>query len=413
MRQGITLLWAPRAGAQQYRVEILAPGGSEVLQRHVVAGPHHDVDDVPPTAIWRVYCSADGESWEPHIPAVSLPLSPAGPVTEVDWDASGAPAYRMLVRDDAENRVVLKEAVIGPPAAVSWRELIAEHPHRVRVQEWRSDAWLDLTPYRPLVPPADVALRRRPAKRSGPALGHAVLVTLSGGPVGHQHGERRPSEWWKQRLGLLGDWTVSALSSRSSPADTWLVVCDAAVSDDDVEALRGRWPDAVVSASEVNAIRAALERTAEAAEMLAVTRLMAGDRPHPALGDSVHQHAAELVGRDNRRRLIAYPLSVRVDRERGSAHLERHFTAPLHTVLVPAGDPDFISEALDPSRPFIDDCYRKVDDTTVVATLRSWPGPNGLSPLHGQHLVALGAQEALASFDLTGPAKLPAASSRV
>jgi hypothetical protein len=408
------LSWNPRDGARRYRVEILAADRSEVLQRHLVAAAELELDDqdLPAGARWRVQCSADGQWWEPHVPIVALPRTPTGLVTRVDWEPTGAVAYRLLVRDDELGEVVVKAPVIGPPAHVPWDELSAGHPHRMRVQEWRDGAWANLERYRPVAPPPHRGLHADPAELDVPTVHHAVLVRLSGLPAAGDHGERRPPEWLAQRLALMREWTLPALAATLRESDAALVVCDADVPADQLQALRESDTGAF-GADEQGALAAELAGVASGAEWLAVTEMTAGDRPHPALWRRIHEHAAELAGRNRARCLVTFEQAARLDRDRDLAAIERYPSALLHTVLFRTSEPQIAEQALDRAGPFVLSGYRRTSDVSIVAVLRAWPGPNALSALHGPPGVPVDADEVRAAFDLQRSRQPEAASARV
>ncbi len=120
---------------------------------------------------WKVeIASADGRSWENWVPYTRLrPTPPRASATRIEWKpAEGTPhVYRVIVRNDTRDEVVLKDVVSGYRFDVDWRELNAADVYRYRVQIRRGEAWVDHQPYRSLNPPISILLASRGCPQAG------------------------------------------------------------------------------------------------------------------------------------------------------------------------------------------------------------------------------------------------------
>jgi D-inositol-3-phosphate glycosyltransferase len=105
---------------------------------------------------WRPQArEGNARRWVDVLPPLRLPLPPpeGAAVTPLEWPDAGAPAYRVVIRDETADEIVIKDGVRGTRYLVNWAELYPAHRYRFRVQTWRGDGWIDLTPYRALYPP--------------------------------------------------------------------------------------------------------------------------------------------------------------------------------------------------------------------------------------------------------------------
>ena len=123
--------------------------------------------------------AADG-GWRPLLPELPLeaPLYPASArTTELSWQDSGADAYRVLIRDNASDGLLLKLPVRGTSYIVDWSRLPAPAHYRWRLQTWDVDTatWQDLDPYAPLPEPARIE-SAGPAEGSGPGEPRVLLL---------------------------------------------------------------------------------------------------------------------------------------------------------------------------------------------------------------------------------------------
>ncbi len=179
------LSWPEIQGAQNYRVLIREEASQAFVADQILAGSSWTV---PPDALdgeahhsWQVLWSsaADG-GWRPLLP--ELPLEPAlypasARTTELSWRDSGADAYRVLIRDNASDGLLLKLPVRGTSYIVDWSRLPAPAHYRWRLQTWDVDAatWQDLDPYMPLPEPARIG-SAGPAEGSGPGEPRVLLL---------------------------------------------------------------------------------------------------------------------------------------------------------------------------------------------------------------------------------------------
>ena len=413
------LSWLPCEGAHGYRVDLLGPHRQSSIETHIVTEPRLALSAVlqrERATRFRVAVTWDERSWKLHVPeAVILDRIPE-PTTTVTWDPSGAPAYRLLVKDDTLGEIVVKQPVTLPPAPVSWHGLDPSHPHRVRVQEWRDSDWHDIQRYSPLLPPTELgappaeqqppAQQQAPAEQQAPAqqapspeqptdqgVQHWVAVRLSALPPGGQHGERRPQAWWESRLELLEAWTIPSIRA----ADGWVILADRSVPPELVRDLAARH-----AASGGCTYREELAGwqpiQAEHAGTVAVTHMTAGDCLHPSFDAHVRRRAAQFASGNAYAQLLSFPLMMRFDRERDDAIVERLAVAPVHTVMRRDGLAAVREELSAADRPFFDSGYASRTDASITALLRAWPGPNAASPLHGELITPTAGAEVQATF---------------
>ena len=408
------LSWLPCEGARGYRVDLLGPSdpskieppGSHTIEAHVVAEPRLPLEAVKYAHFvrrFRVAVTHDGDNWTPYIPPVAIPGHVTPPLSQLDWELSDAPAYRVLVKDDTLAQIVHRYAVPGPPADISWGRFDPDHPHRVRIQEWRDGDWQDLHPYRALDPPGQLGAAVPPAAPApAPAVPtpttpstatpdpptasapnqtgveHWIAVHLSALPAGAQHGESRPPGWWEARLELLERWTIPSIGA----ADGWVIIADRSVSPELLQELASRHspPGGCAYQDEL----AQWQSHNGESSIVAVTHLTAGDGLHPGFDAHVRQRGGRFAAGSGHAQLLTFPVMARLDRDRGEGVTERTAVAPVHTVLRRDGDNALREELSLPFRPFVDPAYHSRVDDGLTAILRAWPGPNATSAIHGE-----------------------------
>jgi hypothetical protein len=85
---------------------------------------------------------------------------PADRAIPVAWADRGAPAYRVVVRDDDLDEIVIKDPVPGTDWVLDSARLDPAHRHRYKVQTLTDERWVDSEPYRPLRIPRPAGARR-------------------------------------------------------------------------------------------------------------------------------------------------------------------------------------------------------------------------------------------------------------
>ena len=158
------LSWPEVEGAQEYRVLIREERSRAFVADRVLAATSWAV---PPDALdgdaqhsWQVLSRGrDGGSWRPVLPEVPLeppPHPPSARTSELSWEDSGADAYRVLIRDERSDGLLLKLPVRGTRFTVDWSRLPPPAHYRWRLQTWDipTASWQDLAPYAPLPEPA-------------------------------------------------------------------------------------------------------------------------------------------------------------------------------------------------------------------------------------------------------------------
>ena len=125
------LSWPEVEGAQEYRVLIREERSRAFVADRVLAATSWAV---PPDALdgdaqhsWQVLSRGrDGGSWRPVLPEVPLEPPPHPPwarTSELSWEDSGADAYRVLIRDERSDGLLLKLPVRGTRFTVDWSRL--------------------------------------------------------------------------------------------------------------------------------------------------------------------------------------------------------------------------------------------------------------------------------------------------
>lgn len=74
-------------------------------------------------------------------------------VTHIDWTNVDSPEYRVIIRDDTINKIIIKDRVKDTKYELNWNKLNPKHIYRYRVQVYQDGKWENTTPYRPLNPP--------------------------------------------------------------------------------------------------------------------------------------------------------------------------------------------------------------------------------------------------------------------
>jgi glycosyltransferase involved in cell wall biosynthesis len=104
---------------------------------------------------------ADGRSLEP---------APNGATTRLTWADRGAPSYRVVIRDETADEIVVKDRVTETSYLVNWADLEPAHRHRYSIQAWSGGRWANGTPYRDIYPPLglvrSIGLIERPLPRA-------------------------------------------------------------------------------------------------------------------------------------------------------------------------------------------------------------------------------------------------------
>lgn len=104
---------------------------------------------------WSVQKRRDKfEDWGYHLPYLRLfrPTDQPSP-TELEWEPTGAPLYRVVINDRQLGVAVVKDALVGTRYPVDWRRLIADHDHMYVVQELvpgPAEEWKTVVEYQPL-----------------------------------------------------------------------------------------------------------------------------------------------------------------------------------------------------------------------------------------------------------------------
>jgi D-inositol-3-phosphate glycosyltransferase len=159
----LTLRWHPVPGAR-YRVLVRDTVSGELVVKARTDKPHLEL---PMAALdrgrrytWRPQMRRRGwrkpwKRWRDLLPELRLPLPPpeGAALTALDLPADGAPAHRVVVRDDTIDEFVIKDGVVGERYLVNWAELDPSHRHRFKIQRWRDGRWVSDAPYGWLYPP--------------------------------------------------------------------------------------------------------------------------------------------------------------------------------------------------------------------------------------------------------------------
>ncbi len=155
------LAWPPQALAISYRLLVTDDSGARVLD--VVCSRSRSTIELPRSELtryhWRVMArqSAVG-AWQDHLPELVLMSDRLRGQSELGWpSAPDALAFRIVVRDDEIDAVVLKDAFLRSPGRLDWSRLDPSHLHRVRVQAFVDGGWRDHLPYRYVFPPRELA----------------------------------------------------------------------------------------------------------------------------------------------------------------------------------------------------------------------------------------------------------------
>jgi hypothetical protein len=158
--EAVPIGWPEVPGATRYRVLVRDETTGEDILRSETEKPRYAV---PPGRLdrnrryhWRAQArEGDARRWVDVLPPLRLPLPPpeGAAVTPLEWPNAGAPAYRVVIRDETADEIVIKDGVRGTRYLVNWAELDPGHRYRFRVQTWSGDGWADGTPYRQLSPP--------------------------------------------------------------------------------------------------------------------------------------------------------------------------------------------------------------------------------------------------------------------
>lgn len=159
MIEPIHLAWLVVPGAAAYRALVRDRTTGEAITLETDK-PEVEVEPrlLDPTHVyeWRPQLRrrVDGE-WENALPYLRLPApsTPDGPTTTLRWSDDGAPAYRVVIRDDTLNAIVIKDGVQSTEYTVDWSRLDPSHRYRYRVQAFGGGDWENRTPYIPLNPP--------------------------------------------------------------------------------------------------------------------------------------------------------------------------------------------------------------------------------------------------------------------
>src|SRR3954452_6685218 len=151
------LTWPPRPGAAEYRVLVRDDTRRELVLKSAALGectfalPKGLVDD-PARFRWRVqHRLGPGGDWVDVGPYLAMPWAPpAERALTLEWPDRGAPAYRLAVRDDHSDEIVIKDAVPGTAWVLDSARLNPAHRHRYKVQTFTDERWFDCEPYRSL-----------------------------------------------------------------------------------------------------------------------------------------------------------------------------------------------------------------------------------------------------------------------
>ncbi len=86
------------------------------------------------------------------LPELRLPLPPpeGNRVTPLDLPRDGAPAHRVVVRDETIGEFAITDGTVGERYLVNWAELESNHRYRFKIQSWDGGKWSDTKPYKRL-----------------------------------------------------------------------------------------------------------------------------------------------------------------------------------------------------------------------------------------------------------------------
>jgi Putative rhamnosyl transferase len=160
---GVELRWPAAANTLRYRVSVRTSAGEPLFEADV----SEPILRVPRSKLpagerceWRVWRRSSRRSrWETYLPELMIVDERLAAAPAVDWpEEPSALAYRLIVRDDHADAVVLKDGFLAAPGRLDFAQLDPSHLHRVRVQAWVDGAWKDHQPYKPaLAPPEAIA----------------------------------------------------------------------------------------------------------------------------------------------------------------------------------------------------------------------------------------------------------------
>ncbi|MBV9860706.1 MAG: hypothetical protein JO267_01010 [Alphaproteobacteria bacterium] len=180
------LAWLAVEGARQYRLaeRDLATGKTRSIYygqepRFSVPGPQ-----AQPSGAYRVEVLVDGaDDYVTLVPFMTLQASPRNAIAlqapEVEGDAVAA--WRLVLRDDTRDEIVLDRVSTGPRFAVERAALSPSHRFRYRFYRWvwTEKRWQEVGDYREL-PPSTLrpfaAEKKAPAENRRPRL--VALITI-------------------------------------------------------------------------------------------------------------------------------------------------------------------------------------------------------------------------------------------
>jgi peptidoglycan/xylan/chitin deacetylase (PgdA/CDA1 family) len=124
--------------------------------------------DEPGNFRWRTqHRLAPTGAWIDVGPYLAMPWQPpADRAIPLEWSDRGAAAYRVVVRDDNVDEIIIKDPVPGTDWVLDCARLDPAHRHRYKIQTLTDEKWVDAEPYRPLrLPrPARLAVREPPGE---------------------------------------------------------------------------------------------------------------------------------------------------------------------------------------------------------------------------------------------------------
>ncbi len=349
----IELRWPSGTADHEYRVLLRDDTDGRYVIKQAVGAPPYGLrpETLDPSHLyrWRVQGrDREAPQWRNLFPDLLLPEDPRGagpglrtavsaPVRAqalLTWDGVGAPAYRVMIRDDETKDVVSNDAIQGTAYAVDWSKLDPRRLWGYRVQALKEGGWADLVKYRTLHPPVELLGNGDlPPSEPDVSFTHVILTrfSLRTSGVGFR-GEWEPG-WLEHRLELFERYCLPSVLSQTSQDFTWVVFCDPATPGEIVDRLRGYSERITVAdcrrtsglrGNHPDDLRDLDPYIDPDAKVVISTRLDSDDALNRGAIAQIQRHAGAFWGSSEELLLHSFPLGCKFDAVNGLVYRSRY-----------------------------------------------------------------------------------------